>query len=116
MTAVVNGAAGLGWVVDGAEILPLGGLHLGTRLRRAGRTLGEKGNDQIVDFHREETAQFVEPQGPVNAFRGFRKSDGNVAVDRGNGVGAFGLGEVVMKRFEVFLELERGVKLLACHG
>lgn len=115
MTAIVNSAAGLGWVVNGAEILPFRGLHFGARLRRAGWVLREKCNDQVVDFHGEEAAQFVEPQGPVHAFRGFCKLHGNVVVDRGNGVRAFGAGKVVMKRFEVFLELERGVKLLACH-
>lgn len=56
VTAVIDSAAGLRGIVDGAEVLPFRGLHFGTRLDGAGWVLGEEGNDKVVDFHREEAA------------------------------------------------------------
>lgn len=56
VTAVIDSAAGLWGIVDGAEVLPFGGLHFGTRLDGAGRVLGEKGNDKVVDLHGEKAA------------------------------------------------------------
>lgn len=114
MAAVVNRAACLGRIVDGAQILPFRRLHLRARLRRARGILREKRHDQIVQFHRKEPAQLVQPQGPVHALRGFRKLDSNVAIDRGNRLGAFGSRVMAMQGFQMFLELEGGVKLLAC--
>lgn len=96
VAAVIDGAAGFGRVMDGAEILPFGGLHFGTCLCRAGWGLGEEGDDEIVDFDGEEAAEFVEPEGPVDAFRGFGKLDGDIAVDWDHGVRILGSSIVVM--------------------
>ena len=96
VTAVIDSAAGFRGIMDGAEILPFRGLHFRTRLSRARRVFEKESHDQIIDFHGKEAAEFVEPQGPVNALRGFRKLDSDIAVDRGNGIGVFGSGEMVM--------------------
>lgn len=56
VAAVIDSTAGLGGIVDGAEVLPFGRLHFGTRLDGAGRILGEEGNDKVVDLHGEEAA------------------------------------------------------------
>ena len=96
MTAVIDSAAGLRGIMDGAEILPLRSLHFRTCLGRAGWVFGKEGHDQVIDFHGKEAAKFVEPQGPVNALRGFRKLDSDIAVDRGNGIGVLWSGEMIM--------------------
>ena len=96
MTAVIDSAAGFRGIMDGAEILPFRGLHFRTCLGRAGRIFEKEGHDQIIYFHGKEAAKFVEPQGPVNTLRGFRKLDSNVAMDRGNGIGVFRSGEMIM--------------------
>lgn len=56
MAAVVDGTAGLGRVMHGAKVLPFGSAHLGAGLRRTGRVFSEEGNNEVVDFHRQEPA------------------------------------------------------------
>lgn len=59
MTAVINGAASFRRVMHRAEILPFGRSHFGACLGGAGGLVGEERNNQIVDFHGQETAEFV---------------------------------------------------------
>lgn len=59
MTAVVDGGAAFGRVVDGAQVLPFRGAHFGTGLRRAGGCVGEEGYDDLVCFLDEEAAELV---------------------------------------------------------
>lgn len=68
--------------MHGAEVLPFGRAHFGACLRRAGRVLGEEGNKEVVDFHGEKTAQFVEPEGSVDALGRFGQLDCDLAGDR----------------------------------
>lgn len=97
--------------MDSAKVLPLRCAHLRARLRRARRILGEKRNEQIINFHREESAKFVKPEGPVDALWWFRELDRDLAVNRDHRVRSFGFRKVVVQGFEMLLELERGVEL-----
>lgn len=69
MTAVVNGTTRLGRIVHSAEILPFTSTHLGTCGRGARRCVSEEGDNQIIGFHGEETAKFVEPKWSVDTSR-----------------------------------------------
>lgn len=82
VAAVVDSAAGLGRVVDGAEILPLRSAHFRTGLRGTGRFFGKEGDYQIVDFHSQKAAELIEPEGPVNSFRRLGELGSNTPVDR----------------------------------
>jgi hypothetical protein len=107
MAAVIDSAAGLRRLVDSAKILPLRCAHLRAGLRRARRILGKKRNEQIINFHREESAKFVKPEGPVDSLWWFRELDRDLAVNRDHRVRSFGFRKVVVQGFQVLLELER---------
>jgi len=96
VTAVIDRTAGLRGVVDGAEVLPFGGLHFGACLDGAWRVLGKEGNYKIVDFHGKEATELIKPECPVDTLRGFRKLDRDVAVDWNDCFGAFGPGIMVV--------------------
>jgi hypothetical protein len=116
MAAVVDRAAGFRGVMDGAKILPLGCTHLRTRLCGAGRVFGEESNDQVIHFHGEETTEFVEPERPVYPLGRFRKLYRNISIDRHDGLRSLRSCEVVVERFQMFLELKRRVELLGNRG
>lgn len=80
MAAVVNSATGFGWVVNRAEVLPLGGAHFWACGRGTWRVIREQCNDDRVDFLREEAAQFVEPQRLVDVVRWLRQLVRHVLV------------------------------------
>lgn len=61
VAAVVDGAAALGLLVDGAQELPLGGAHLGARRGAAGGGVEEEADDEGVALGDEEAAELVEP-------------------------------------------------------
>lgn len=67
VTAVVDRTAALRLLVDGTQKLPLRGAHLGTRAGAAGRLIEEEADDERVALGNEETAEFVEPDGAVDA-------------------------------------------------
>jgi hypothetical protein len=81
-------------------------------LRRTRRAFSEKGDDKVIDFHSEEAAQLIEPQRSVNSLWGLCKLYRNLTIDWDHRVRSFGLREVVVKGFEVFLELKRRIKLI----
>ena len=107
VAAVVDGAAALGLLVDGAEELPLGGAHLGAGGGAAGGCIEEEADDEGVALRDEEAAELVEPEGAVDAGGWLGELDGRVAVD---GLGAVGR-EVVVQGGEVLLKLEGRVEL-----
>lgn len=111
MATIIDSAAGLGRIVNGAEILPFGGSHLRAGLGGAGRILGKESDDQVVDLHGQETAELVQPKRPVDALGWLGKLDRDITVDRNDGVASLGSGVMVVERLEVFLELEGRVKL-----
>ncbi len=61
MAAIIYRAAGFWRVVHGAQILPFGGAHLGTRRGGTRREVGEEGSDDAVRFLTQEAAELVEP-------------------------------------------------------
>ena len=71
MTTVVDGTAGFRRIMYRAKVLPLRGTHFRTAQGRAWRFVGEKGNDDIIGFDGEETAELVQPQIAVERSRGF---------------------------------------------
>lgn len=107
VAAVINGAAALGLLVDGAQELPLRGAHLGARGRAARRGVEEEADDQVVALGDEEAAELIEPEGAVGAWRGSSELDGGGA---GDGLGA-AFAVVVVERSKVLLQLERGIEL-----
>lgn len=92
MTAVVDGAAALGLLVNSAEKLPLGGAHFGTCVGATWRCVEEEAHDERVALRDEEAAELVEPEGTVDAWRRLGELVSGVAVD---GFGSAG-GEVVV--------------------
>jgi hypothetical protein len=88
------------------QVLPLAGAHFRAGGGRARRRVGEEGDEEVVGFHGEEAAEFVEPEGFVDAGR--RSGEGlcGLASDWGDCV-VWSAGMGVVKSFEVFLQLER---------
>lgn len=70
VAAVVDGAAALGLLMNGAEKLPLGGAHLGAGVCAAGRRVEEEADDEGVALRDEEAAELVEPDCAVNTVGG----------------------------------------------
>ena len=108
VAAIVDGAAALGLLVDGAEELPLGGAHLGTRVGAAGRRVEEEADNEGVALRDEEAAELVEPQRPVDTRRRLRELKGRGA---GQSLGAKRR-VVIVQGGEVLLKLKGGVELL----
>lgn len=50
VAAIINGAAALGGLVDGAQELPLAGAHLRAGDCGAGRLIEEEADDQVIAF------------------------------------------------------------------
>lgn len=69
VAAVVDGAARLRRLVDGAQVLPLGCAHLGTSDGGARRAVGEESDNERVHFLCEKAAQLVEPKRPIHVLR-----------------------------------------------
>lgn len=69
VTAVVNGATGLGRFVGGAEVLPFACAHLGTCGSGTGRIIGEETAGHHVCFLSEEATQLVQPDSSVDTRR-----------------------------------------------
>ena len=113
VAAIIDGAAGFGGLVDGAEVLPFGGAHFGTGSSGARGVIREEMDDELVGFDDEEAAEFVEPEGAVGGVRGFCDGEGGGAGEWGGMVraGVAGTSVVVVEGFEVFLQLESGVDL-----
>lgn len=111
MTAVIDSAAALGRLVNGAEELPLAGAHLGAGSGRAWWIVEEEANDQIIALVNEETAEFVEPESTVNPVWLCSNADGCLSVYRNRIIAVFGLRIVVVERLEVFLKLEGRIEL-----
>lgn len=59
VAAVVDGAAALGLLMNGAEELPLGGAHLGASTRAAGWRIEEETDDEGVALRDEEAAELI---------------------------------------------------------
>lgn len=87
VAAVVDGAAGLGGVVHGAQELPLRGAHLRARGGAAGRRVEEEADDEGVALGDQEAAELVEPEGAVDRGRGGGEEPGGLA-GYGHGVAA----------------------------
>ena len=102
MAAVVDGGAGFGRVVHGAEVLPFARAHFGAGLGGAGWGVGEEGDDDGVGFLDQEAAELVEPDvfGGVGGWGG--KLFGDVGGEGVGGQGVGGVGMGVVQGFEVF--------------
>lgn len=111
VTAVVDGAAALGGLVDGAQELPLAGAHLRAGGGGAGGFVEEEADDQVVALVGEEAAEFVEPQGAVDALGLGGDEERSFARDGVGVVAVGGFCVAVVQSFEVFLELEGGIEL-----
>lgn len=59
MTTVIDGAAGFRRVMNGAEVLPFAGAHLGTGRGRTGWVIVEKGEDEMIDFLGSQPTQLI---------------------------------------------------------
>ena len=96
MAAVVDGRARLGWVMDGAKILPFRSAHLVACCCRAGRGIGEEGDDDSVCLLDQEAAEFVEP----DFFRGvvwwMGELSGEIGAYGSSGGGVVRVGERVV--------------------
>jgi len=111
VAAVVDGAAGLGRIVNRAEVLPFGGSHFGTGSRRARRTVRKQGDYDSIYFLREEAAQLIEPQGLVHVVGRRRQLLCYLSVYGGCSLCADGMCEEVVERFKVLRQLECGIDL-----
>lgn len=111
MTAVIDSTAALWRLVNGAEKLPFAGAHFRTGSCGTWWIVEEKSNDQVIAFVYEEAAEFVEPESSINTFRLRGYENGRFSV---YGYGIFAVCRsaiVIVKGFEVFLELEGGIEL-----
>lgn len=91
MTAVVDGRAGLGRVVDGAEVLPFGGSHFVACCRGAGGGVGEEGNDYGVGLLDQKAAELVQPDFFGSVMRWMGELSGEIG---GYGVGRCRIGRM----------------------
>lgn len=82
--------------MDSTEILPVGGAHLRAELGRTRRIFGKESDDEIIDFHRKETAEFVKPERSLDTFRRLRYLYSNFARNRNNRIGPFWFGIAVI--------------------
>lgn len=97
--------------MDSAEILPFGGPHLRTCGGGAWRVVREEGDDDGVDLLREEAAELVQPQRPLDVIGRLRQLERHLPVYCYGTVRADWVGEEVVEGFEVFGELECRVNL-----
>ena len=119
MAAVVDRAAGLRWVVDGAEILPFACAHLGAGRGAAGRVVCEKGDEQAVGLGHEKSAELVEPEALVCGCAGVAFVEKRWVGKNQSGLfrdWVFRLclrveGVAGVEGFDVFLQLERRIDL-----
>ena len=88
MAAVVDGAAGLRWVMYGAKVLPFGCAHFRTRDGGAWWSIREEGDNDGVDLLSEKPAQFIEPQGLVHVLWWLCKPNSHVLVHCDHAIGA----------------------------
>ena len=113
VAAVVDGAAGLGRVVHGAEVLPLRGAHLRAVFCGARRVVREEAHYQAVGLLHEEATELVEPERTVHVLGRRGEYCRRFARDGDSGVGVlFGARRIEVERFEVLLELKRRVELV----
>jgi hypothetical protein len=72
----------------------------------------KKPNDEVVAFVYQKAAEFVEPEGAVDAFWLCGDEDGGLACNGGTAFSLLGgLGVVIVEGFEVFLKLKGGIEL-----
>lgn len=102
VAAVVDGAAALGLLVNGAQELPLGRAHLGTGRGAARGRVEQEAHDEGVASGDEESAELVEPDGAIDGGGGCGKLHCGVARYR------LGSGScvVVVESGEMLLELK----------
>ena len=82
------------------------------------RTFSEEGCDDVVCFHGQESTQFVKPEVLVDGFTRIASNLGSVgklccSLFR-DWIGVAGVpvcGQIVVERFEEFLQLESGFEL-----
>lgn len=106
MAAIIDGAAGLRWVMYGAKVLPFGRAHFRARDGRAWWSVREEGNNDRVDLLSEKSAQFIEPQCLVHVLWWLCEPNGHVLVHSNHAIGTYWMCEEVMQSFEVFGELK----------
>ena len=112
VAAVVDCAAALGLLVDGAQELPLRGPHLGARGRAARGVVEQEPHDEGVALRDEESAELVEPDGAFDARGGLGQLEGGFA-----GYGLRAAGRVVVVHCgEMLLKLESRVELHGVEG
>lgn len=96
MAAIVDSAAGLRWIMYGAEVLPLGCAHFRARDRGAWRSIGEEGDNDGVDLLSEKPAQFVEPQRLVHVLWWLCEPNSHILVHGDHAIGTYWMCEEVM--------------------
>jgi len=109
MRRVIDRAARLRGFVRGAEVLPFARAHLGTCLR--GAMVVEERDDKDVEVTGEAPGQLVAPERVLSIFWGCCKTGTVNAGERVRAVGARGVRDGGDEAGEVFLELERRVKV-----
>jgi hypothetical protein len=72
--------------MDGTEKLPLTCAHLGTSCCGAWRIIKEKAYDEVIAVIYQESAEFVEPERPVNTLRLGRNQLSSLAAYRYRGI------------------------------
>jgi hypothetical protein len=97
--------------MHGAQELPLTGPHLWASCCRTRRIVKQEADDKIIAFVYKKAAEFIEPEGTVDAFWLCGDEDCRLACDRNNVLAIGGLGVVVVEGFEMFLQLKGGVEL-----
>ena len=93
------------------KILPVRGAHLWADLRGARWIFSEESDYEIVDLHRHETTEFIEPESAFYPFRRLSDLYRNFSRDWDNRVRTLGLRIVIVERFQVFLQLKRRIDL-----
>lgn len=107
MTAIIDRAAALGRIVDGAEELPLARAHFGACVCTAWRSIEQKAYDKAVALSDQEAAEFIEPKCLIGSGRWCRQHLCCFAGHRG------GIADrmVVVKSCKMFLKLKCRVEL-----
>lgn len=102
MTAVIDGAARLRWIVYRAQILPFACPHLVAGQAGAWRVIGEQSIDDVVDLLTEEAAEFVEPERLVDAIGRLSELYCGLSVYGCCGRGILSVNGGSVESFEVF--------------
>ena len=111
MAAVIDRTTALRRFMHSAQELPLTGPHFRTSSCRTRRIVEQEADDKVVALVYEEAAEFVKPEGAVDAFWLRGDQHGCLACDWDNVLAVDRFAVVIMEGFEVFLELKGGVEL-----